>query len=1388
MTDRLQNPYRKNILLKLKARYKGIWKDLYNIFEIYQCLIQLDEYMVIVLKDNKEYVSLENKFKLFFREFKKNNQIEDLTEFYFLNQLLSIIDKGLYKTDIEDKNSLLKISKNIKFRNALRIIESFIKVIFALNAINYSLRDRLSASGVKYYEFSPTEQNLDVDAKKIIKEQINLYAKIKEYEDLEIEKDIVENKLSLETKKIGEEEYRILKTKEGEVDSVYTRDNRRYRTLEIAIKKNLEKKKISSRYNEVTLVGNKLYYKKELISEVERVVNLEESIKRYNLEIENENKTLKKYETTLENEIEYVSLTEDDVTRVLPIIRVKDENGLVRPVITEGKFKGVYLDQIVSTVGHMLETEYYRLGEREIIEEIGNNEHLLKEPYLIVNEENKLILVLPLKANKESSIVSKFLTRIDKRMFEVELEDFEELRNKLGSLVLSKKAKFLIYSYLGIRDKTRYLKISDSLSEYSVDKVNGMKRGTSDLTLNEKQVLEWIEKQPRGIIGIDTPIEKALIFLALKNPKENYLYVNKNFGALNGEINNISEILPLNIKEVPPNKIDNINKYSKVFLNNIKDEKIIHPNMYYITSTSVGTRIDKIFDLYKYVNNKKYDMQELKDWCSTYSNKILDNYIGLKKDTKEEYLSWLQENAFICPVRDLTLEDAMGLSIQKQTSVVISNIEPQIQLIYERLSNEILELLKKEKPTTELATKLLTLNTLLNNPKKGILKLGYKDIKVKNPKLEKAFEIASTKTRVLFFTEDTDLALENCKYLSNKIPGYHAYIENRTVNIFEYGEMIKQIGVENISNNLRFKTLTSSHKELTSIDLDNYLVGVHLDRGNFSLQTLEDRTKTLGANKKEIFIDSTSLNSTLDTYFQKMTLEQKLQIENLFKDKSQIKVNEDLEGVAISRDLIEAVVSANPSVYNIIQKRILRGKKEPLLYRAYLDPTRFEKAQKSKPHLIANLRREASRINVGLEQVLDLSHATTLYNPITSPSDTDHNVSIEEHGSYKKIIIGQKHPMLGDFSKESENMIITALTIKKNKILSLENKLFTTTECSPKGMGIKAMFSQYKLAVRYLVNEITLFAAGDSSSFDSSGKIQSQSFIGYYVWPKLGYNANIFKNPKISLSQVRELKESLELPKWKELKEWLIRYTEYTPSDNNLYISDVYSCSINNVLVGQKWWKENGVGIELSLSTDSNSISYRIMNKYFKKKCEEEGTTEEEFLVKEFPPFNVDSLSCWNSIIKGTDFLGVNNTNILEVVKKYDKNLILAIIKSANNYPYTSELKEFIYHLYKTKNTIRKKTIFNAIPESVLKSIFKKLYQHGPTQASQDEILKQLLSDAEKSSIKVGSIKENNPLLMEIANDPVLDQEWINISLEVKSKAIKKEIVESDPLLKKKVK
>ena len=77
----------------------------------------------------------------------------------------------------------------------------------------------------------------------------------------------------------------------------------------------------------------------------------------------------------------------------------------------------------------------------------------------------------------------------------------------------------------------------------------------------------------------------------------------------------------------------------------------------------------------------------------------------------------------------------------------------------------------------------------------------------------------------------------------------------------------------------------------------------------------------------------------------------------------------------------------------------------------------------------------------------------------------------------------------------------------------------------------------------------------------------------------------------------------------------------------------------------------------------------RVLNVYFKMKCNEFGLDISEYLSKATEPFNVDESSCWALFMKNTN----SSDRVLSVISKYKREFKLAFYSSQEVRSLTSQ-------------------------------------------------------------------------------------------------------------------
>jgi hypothetical protein len=158
---------------------------------------------------------------------------------------------------------------------------------------------------------------------------------------------------------------------------------------------------------------------------------------------------------------------------------------------------------------------------------------------------------------------------------------------------------------------------------------------------------------------------------------------------------------------------------------------------------------------------------------------------------------------------------------------------------------------------------------------------------------------------------------------------------------------------------------------------------------------------------------------------------------------------------------------------------------------------------------------------------------------------------------------------------------------------TISNHQFVVPEGRPKGLGIRVFAQQVKSASNLEFKQIKTSAA------------KGDKYVGYYIWPKMGYNGKIdlpYNTPKA-------------------ITEWLKKNSK-TYDGEKVDILDLYACKVGDSFAGQDFWYIYGNTVSLNFDLTTGSLSMRILNEYLKKKAEEEGMSEEEFLQIDYSSYN----------------------------------------------------------------------------------------------------------------------------------------------------------------------
>ena len=160
----------------------------------------------------------------------------------------------------------------------------------------------------------------------------------------------------------------------------------------------------------------------------------------------------------------------------------------------------------------------------------------------------------------------------------------------------------------------------------------------------------------------------------------------------------------------------------------------------------------------------------------------------------------------------------------------------------------------------------------------------------------------------------------------------------------------------------------------------------------------------------------------------------------------------------------------------------------------------------------------------------------------------------------------------------------------KDGNLHIHNDIFKleSDELKGKGIGIDVFSSEVEQAIKENISYIDTYAAG---SYQQSQLQGEDKWLGYYVWPRFGYQRTI------ELEDIGMYSYRMDENKLNFLASATGRTTDDLRENRSFEISDLMKTP-----EGQKWWKINGHGGGMKFDLAEGSVCRRVLSEYRKEK------------------------------------------------------------------------------------------------------------------------------------------------------------------------------------------
>jgi hypothetical protein len=451
----------------------------------------------------------------------------------------------------------------------------------------------------------------------------------------------------------------------------------------------------------------------------------------------------------LEGEVEFLSLTDDKskqsgVVRVYPTKKTPDG----KSVVIKGRFKGVYVEDLVNQVGRLIEGTAYdfnaKTKERTKIQSRDAEGKITlsvnREPYVTVGDDEKLLIKIPrntehtemrqaMKALLKQSATIQYQDNTSGTTYTFDPKDFGMVKNALGGMALSKGASEKVAEYYDFLAKISAAQTPEVANLYSAKKIGGFKEGFEFRTV-QKQSLAWCEARGwSGMVALSVGLGKTNVAVGAmqkmyrdgltgENGKFLYVCTNSLKGNLPRELKFSSEDADEILKRTDIISYEEFTRksnqspgfadtYTAVFFDECQELRtkarlkavsdIKNPRKIFLSASPMGKDPDEAFVNVMLTNNvQMYDnkgkmkpeiIAARKAWRNRYTEVVGGRVMGIKQDPliRQEFHQWVASNIFYRSPEDAPEINMPELRVSQETLVM----DPKVEALYRKSAKEV---------------------------------------------------------------------------------------------------------------------------------------------------------------------------------------------------------------------------------------------------------------------------------------------------------------------------------------------------------------------------------------------------------------------------------------------------------------------------------------------------------------------------------------------------------------------------------------------------------------------------------------------------------------------------------------------------------------------------